>query len=56
MLSRGVDARYLMAGGLVTMAIGNYWMALLNLEISPWHVVWPRVVVIARLIDAVRAT
>jgi MFS transporter, DHA2 family, multidrug resistance protein len=49
LLSRGVDARYLMAGGLLTMALGNYWMALLNLDISPWQVVWPRVVVIAGL-------
>jgi DHA2 family multidrug resistance protein len=49
LLSRGVDARYLMAGGLITMAIGNFWMAHLNLEISPWQVVWPRVVVIAGL-------
>ena len=32
MLLRGVDARYLMASGLITMAIGNYWMAHLNLE------------------------
>jgi DHA2 family multidrug resistance protein len=49
LLARGIDARYLMAGGLTTMAIGNYWMAHLNLEISPWQVVWPRVVVIAGL-------
>ncbi len=49
LLSRGVDARYLMAGGLITMALGNYWMAHLNLDISPWQVVWPRVVVIAGL-------
>ena len=48
-LSRGVDARYPMAAGLITMAIGNYWMAHLNLEISPWQVVLPRVVVIAGL-------
>ena len=49
LLTRGVDARYLMAGGLLTMAAGNYWMSLLNLEISPWQVVWPRVVLIAGL-------
>jgi DHA2 family multidrug resistance protein len=49
MLSRGVDARYLMAGGLLTMALGNYWMAHLNLDIGPWQVVWPRVVLIAGL-------
>lgn len=48
-LARGVDARYLMAGGLIAMSLGNYWMAHLNLDISPWQVVWPRVVVIAGL-------
>jgi DHA2 family multidrug resistance protein len=48
-LSRGVDARYLMAGGLLTMALGNYWMAHLNLEIGPYQVVWPRVVLISGL-------
>ena len=47
LITRGVDARYLMAAGLVTMGIGNYWFSRLNLEISPWQVVWPRVVVIA---------
>jgi len=48
-LSRGIDARNLMAGALITMALGNLWMAHLNLYISPWQVVWPRVVVIAGL-------
>ncbi len=48
-LARGVDARYLMAGGLATMALGNYWMAHLNLEIGPFQVVWPRVVLIMGL-------
>ncbi len=48
-LSRGVDARYLMGAGLVTMALGNFWLAHLNLEIGPWQVVWPRVVIIAGL-------
>ena len=38
-----------MAAGLVMMAAGNYWMSQLNLDISPWQVVWPRVVVIAGL-------
>ncbi len=36
LLGRGVDARWLIAVGLVVMAAGNYWMALTNLEISPW--------------------
>jgi MFS transporter, DHA2 family, multidrug resistance protein len=49
LMTRGVDARYLMAVGLLTLAIGNYWMSLQNLEISPWGVVWPRVVVIVGL-------
>jgi DHA2 family multidrug resistance protein len=49
LLSRGADARYLMAAGLVTLALGNYWMSLRNLNISPWQVVWPRVVVIGGL-------
>ncbi|HSB88969.1 MAG TPA: DHA2 family efflux MFS transporter permease subunit [Anaerolineales bacterium] len=49
LLTRGVDARYLMAVGLLTLASGNYWMSRLNLAIGPWQVVWPRVVVIVGL-------
>jgi len=49
LLARGIDARYLIAAGLLVVAIGNYWMSQLNLDISPWQVVWPRVVVIAGL-------
>jgi DHA2 family multidrug resistance protein len=49
MLGRGVDARYLMATGLLVLAIGNFWMSRMNLGISPWQVVWPRVVVILGL-------
>lgn len=41
LLSRQVDARWLIAGGLVVMAAAYYWLARLNLQISPWHVVWP---------------
>ena len=49
LLSRGVDARYLMATGLLILAFGSFWMSRLNLEISPWQIVWPRVVFIAGL-------
>jgi DHA2 family multidrug resistance protein len=49
LLGRGVDARYPMAIGLLIMGAGNYWMSHLNLEISPWQVVWPRVVIIMGL-------
>jgi DHA2 family multidrug resistance protein len=48
-LSRGVDARWLMAAGLIIMGIGNYWMSQMNLDISSWQVVWPRCVVIGGL-------
>jgi DHA2 family multidrug resistance protein len=49
LLGRGVDARWLMACGLFTLGLGNLWMSYMNLDISPWQVVWPRVVVIAGL-------
>ena len=49
LVGRGVDARWLIAGGLLVMAAGCYWMALMNLYISPWQVVWPRVVMISGL-------
>jgi DHA2 family multidrug resistance protein len=49
LLGRGTDARWLIAGGLLVTAAGCYWMALMNLQISPWQVVWPRVVTIGGL-------
>jgi DHA2 family multidrug resistance protein len=49
LLGRGVDARYLMAAGLLVLGVGGYWMSRLNLEISPWQIVWPRVVFIIGL-------
>jgi DHA2 family multidrug resistance protein len=49
LLGKGTDTRLLMACGLLTLAAGNYWMSSLTLEISPWQVVWPRVVVIVGL-------
>jgi MFS transporter, DHA2 family, multidrug resistance protein len=45
-LGRGTDARWLLAGGLLIMAIGNYWMSQMNLDISPSQVVWPRVMLV----------
>jgi DHA2 family multidrug resistance protein len=49
LLGRGTDARWLIGGGLLVMAAGCYWMALMNLYISPWQVIWPRVVMICGL-------
>jgi len=49
LLGRGVDARYLIATGLFILGVGGYWMSRLNLEISPWQIVWPRVVFIMGL-------
>jgi DHA2 family multidrug resistance protein len=45
----GIDARWLIASGLLIMAAGNYWMALMNLFISPSQAIWPRVVTIVGL-------
>jgi DHA2 family multidrug resistance protein len=42
LMSRGFDARWMIAAGLVAMAAAEYWMALLNLQISPWQAVGPR--------------
>jgi MFS transporter, DHA2 family, multidrug resistance protein len=49
LLGRGLDARWLIATGLLLLGAGNFWMSRLNLGISPWQVVWPRVVMIAGL-------
>ncbi len=49
LLSRGTDARWLIAAGLIVMAAGCFWMARMNLYISPGQVIWPRVVLICGL-------
>jgi DHA2 family multidrug resistance protein len=49
LLGRGIDARYLMAAGLFVLGLGSFWMSRLNLEVGPWQIVWPRVVVIMGL-------
>jgi MFS transporter, DHA2 family, multidrug resistance protein len=48
-LTRGVDARWLMATGMIIMSIGIYWMSQMNLDVGPWDVVWRRVVAIGGL-------
>jgi DHA2 family multidrug resistance protein len=49
LLGLRMDARWLMAAGLLIMTAGNYWMSQLNLDISPSQAVWPRVLVVAGL-------
>jgi MFS transporter, DHA2 family, multidrug resistance protein len=49
LLGRGVDARWLIGTGLLIVAAGNFWMSQLNLNITPWQVVWPRVVMVGGL-------
>ena len=40
--SRGTDARLLIACGLAVMAAADYWMVRMNLEVGPWQMVGPR--------------
>jgi len=49
LIGRGMDARWFIGTGLVVLGVASYWMSLMNLEISPWQVVWPRVVTIGGL-------
>jgi DHA2 family multidrug resistance protein len=44
LLGRGVDARWLIVGGLVVLAVSNFWTASLNLQVGPWQVIGPRMV------------
>jgi DHA2 family multidrug resistance protein len=42
LMARGADARWLVAAGLVVMAASSYWMARMNLQISPAQAAYPR--------------
>ena len=39
---RQTDARWLIDAGLLRIAVSNYWMSRMNLNISPDQVIWPR--------------
>src|SRR6516162_6723297 len=45
LLGRQVDARWLVGSGLVIMAIASYARSQMNLEIGPWQVIWPHMLV-----------
>jgi DHA2 family multidrug resistance protein len=44
LLSRGFDARRVIAVGIVTIALGTWWLSLGNLEMGEASLIWPRVV------------
>ncbi|SEC12206.1 DHA2 family efflux MFS transporter permease subunit [Terriglobus roseus] len=44
LMSRGSDARRLIAMGIITMTAGTYWCSLLNLSVGEHSLVWPRIV------------
>ncbi|MGA7156934.1 MAG: DHA2 family efflux MFS transporter permease subunit [Acidobacteriaceae bacterium] len=43
-LSRGFDARRMIAVGLATIALGTWWLSLGNLDMGEASLIWPRVV------------
>jgi DHA2 family multidrug resistance protein len=43
-LSRGFDARRMIAVGLFTIALGTWWLSLGNLSMGESSLIWPRVV------------
>jgi len=49
LLGRGTDARWLIAGGLLLMAGGTCWVSQMNIHVSPWHLIWQRVVMVLGL-------
>jgi DHA2 family multidrug resistance protein len=44
LLSKGTDARRMIALGIVTMTIGTYWCSLLNLGVAERNLILPRIV------------
>ena len=49
LLSRGTDARRMIAMGILTITAGTYWLSLANLGVAERNLVWPRVVQILGL-------
>jgi len=49
LLGRGTDARWLISVGLLIAAAASYWMSRMNLLISPFQIIAPRVLLIIGL-------
>jgi DHA2 family multidrug resistance protein len=45
LLGRQFDARWLVGAGLLIMAVASYARSQMNLEIGPWQVIWPHMLV-----------
>jgi MFS transporter, DHA2 family, multidrug resistance protein len=43
LLSRGSDARRMIALGIAAMTVGTWWLSLGNLEVAESNLIWPRV-------------
>ncbi|HTU17540.1 MAG TPA: DHA2 family efflux MFS transporter permease subunit [Gemmataceae bacterium] len=41
LMGRQLDARWLVLSGLVIMAVASYARSRMNLQIGPWQVIWP---------------
>jgi DHA2 family multidrug resistance protein len=48
-LSRGFDARRMIAAGITTIALGTWWLSLGNLDMAESNLIWPRMVQILGL-------
>ena len=48
-LSRGFDARRMIAVGITTIALGTWWLSLGNLDMAESNLIWPRVMQILGL-------
>ncbi|HZZ30231.1 MAG TPA: DHA2 family efflux MFS transporter permease subunit [Pirellulales bacterium] len=49
LLRFGADARYLIVIGLIVVGAADLWMSYMNLQISPWQVAGPRIVMVMGL-------
>src|SRR5262249_33636053 len=49
LIGRGLDARWLIGCGLIVVGLSNLWMSNATLQMSPFFVIWPRVVLSAGL-------
>lgn len=45
LMGRQADARWLVGAGLIIMAVASYARSQMNLQIGPWQVIWPHMLV-----------